>query len=1215
MRVFLSYSHKDIDVAQRVEEGLKAEGFDVYRDASRITEMTHWTRELAKELSERDVLILLWSDAAAESRWVRSEWMTARALEQGIIVCLLDPAEQLKRESSLPGDLGQYQYIQLGRGDSGDPRPGIGRIAGLLREPERIPRKWTYAAPPKNFFVPFPINPNFVGRKDLMLELYLLFLGNLGPVGINQAAVAFGMGGIGKTQLAAEFCWRYSFAFPDGVLWINGARSLISEFSDAAYRLGISVDRPEAHDATQRLLAKLQGHVSRHPQLLLVLDNLANPADVNNEVVPGFRPSGLGCSLLVTTRRQDLPVGMCPVRVDVLSPAESMALLSKALPPASEAEKTSAAAICERLGHLPLAVEMVASFVSGQRGAVGYGRYLRHLQDRIATLDSTAASRPLMTHDAALFAVFEQQYESVQNHDARLLFQIAGQMDEAELVPRRRLELLSAVSDDGTELVPRFSAALNELFARSLVEELKHGQVRLHPLVWEYARSLLPGSKAIELRSACADRFSLAIPATVVLEREYVLRGRDVDGLLDDLGLAYLWATRGDTRSAVSTMLLPLDRERHNLRGGNWRAPRLSFFQQVAYRASRAGLDRVVRDASCFDEVVFLPVHLRTADDPALVRTFKGHADQVTAVAFSPDSRYALSGSWDGTLRLWDVRTGRGVRAFSGHKGEVRAVAFSPDGQRALSGASDRKLMLWDVLTGEVMRTFRGHSDRVTSVAFSPDGQHVLSGSEDRKLILWDVASGEVLRVFRGHANWVESVAFSPEGRHVLSGSQDETLTLWNVETGEAARTFNSHSGIVNAVALSPDGGYALSGSWNRALTLWEVESGETVRTFEGHADIVNAVAFSPDGRHALSGSDDKSLLLWDVTTGKAVRGFKGHSSGVTAAAFSKDGRYALSGSRDTTLMLWDMTAEEHVPSSRGHARAVAAVSFSPDGMCALSGSRDKTLMLWDVLAGKAVRTFEGHTYWVGSVSFSPDGRHAASGGDDQNVILWDVLNGRATRVLKGHRDAVTTVEFSSHGRVVLSGSRDKTLMLWDVATGEVVRLFEGHTHVVTAASFSRDGRYVLSGSWDRTLRLWDVATGSQLGSFQGHSDRVGTLAFSPDGRHVLSGSWDKTLKLWDVATGAVVRTFTGHTDRVRAVAFSPDGCYALSGSADGTLVLWEVGTGDVLMRLSTSAVVCSLDWRGHKAVLGLQSGEVEFFKVRLPRNPDASGTPRVENG
>ena len=242
--------------------------------------------------------------------------------------------------------------------------------------------------------------------------------------------------------------------------------------------------------------------------------------------------------------------------------------------------------------------------------------------------------------------------------------------------------------------------------------------------------------------------------------------------------------------------------------------------------------------------VVWLAYAVRTPGTPVgqplndlSIRTFAGHTSFVVSVAFAPDGRTALSGSWDTTLKLWDTgsgsgagsATGRELITFTGHTEPVGLVAFAPDGRTALSGGGsimrgkDFSLRLWDVAAGREFRTLTGHTDTVNSVVFSPDGRTALSGSWDNTLKLWDVATGREVRTFTGHTSSVLSVAFAPDGRTALSGSSDKTLKLWDVATGRALRTFTGHTSSVLSVAFAPDGRSALSGSEDRTLKLWDL--------------------------------------------------------------------------------------------------------------------------------------------------------------------------------------------------------------------------------------------------------------------------------------------------------------------------------------------------------------------------------------------------------
>jgi WD40 repeat protein len=277
------------------------------------------------------------------------------------------------------------------------------------------------------------------------------------------------------------------------------------------------------------------------------------------------------------------------------------------------------------------------------------------------------------------------------------------------------------------------------------------------------------------------------------------------------------------------------------------------------------GLGIVWLRPSGIDITKLIPIQPINYTKISLAQTLSGHSNYVLSVAFSPDGKVLASGSYDKTIELWEVATGRKITSLTGHSNYVLSVAFSPDGRVLASGSFDKTIKLWEVATGREINSLSGHSNVVFYVAFSPDGKVLASGSGDKTIKLWEVATGREINTLSGNSFSVYSVAFSPDGKVLASGSSDKTIKLWEVATGREINTLSGYSDTVSSVAFSPDGQVLASGSYDKTIKLWEVKTGRETHTLTGHSDLVMSVAFSPDGKVLASGSQDKTIKLWVV--------------------------------------------------------------------------------------------------------------------------------------------------------------------------------------------------------------------------------------------------------------------------------------------------------------------------------------------------------------
>jgi WD40 repeat protein len=453
-----------------------------------------------------------------------------------------------------------------------------------------------------------------------------------------------------------------------------------------------------------------------------------------------------------------------------------------------------------------------------------------------------------------------------------------------------------------------------------------------------------------------------------------------------------------------------------------------------------------------------------------------GHTGPVWAVAAFPDGRI-VTGSEDGTARVWNVDSGRELLPPLQHEGGVVSVSASPDGRRILTGGGN--VRLWDAVNGRELFNTGFTGLNIVSGTFAPDGKRMVTGGAGG-VKFWDTANGR------------------------------EILTLVGVDPG-------------NCVAVSPDGQRLATACLDGTAKLWDTDSGPNTVTLKGHTGQIMCLAVTPDGQRIVSAGEDGTARLWDAVNGRELRTLKAHSSAVRDVAVSPDAKWIVSGGDDGTAKLWDAASGLELQTLKVDTKVVRSVAVSPDGKRILTGGEDGKGRLWDAASGQELLTLKGHFGRVFCVAMTPDGRRLITGSHDNTVKFWDVVSGQEIRTFEGHSDGILCVAVVPERQRLVTGSIRGMGAVWDMATGRQLLSLQGHTGLIRAAAVTPDGQRIVTGGADGTAKLWDAVSGQELLTLKGHTGPVCFVAVTPDGQRIITGSEDGTVKFWEAVTPAQI--------------------------------------------------------------------------------------------
>ncbi|KAH9479380.1 U4/U6 small nuclear ribonucleoprotein Prp4 [Psilocybe cubensis] len=333
-----------------------------------------------------------------------------------------------------------------------------------------------------------------------------------------------------------------------------------------------------------------------------------------------------------------------------------------------------------------------------------------------------------------------------------------------------------------------------------------------------------------------------------------------------------------------------------------------------------------------------------------------GDERPISQVRFAPNNQILATGSWSGTVKLWNVPSCTPIRSLRGHSDRVGGVAWHPqatlsqgeDLVNLVSGGGEGSVNLWSLNSDSPISVLKGHQGRVCRVAFHPSGDYVASASFDTTWRLWDVNSSKELLLQEGHSKEVYSIEFQCDGSLVGSGGLDAIGRVWDLRTGRTAMVLDGHIQPIFSMAFSPTGYQVATGAGDDTIRIWDMRAIKSIYTIPAHVSNVSDVKFfhSNDLHFKRPTPPDISMNGTDESEAKTDVPEKEYATLEEEWRY-RSGLFFASSGYDGFVKLWSADDWQLLKRLTTDAGKVMSVDISSDGNMLVSGTYNRNFQLF----------------------------------------------------------------------------------------------------------------------------------------------------------------------------------------------------------------------------------------------------------------------------
>ena len=601
------------------------------------------------------------------------------------------------------------------------------------------------------------------------------------------------------------------------------------------------------------------------------------------------------------------------------------------------------------------------------------------------------------------------------------------------------------------------------------------------------------------------------------------------------------------------------------------------------------------------------------------VKTFRCE-DDVTNLDISTDGKYLVSGDMsNNNINIWDISTGKKFR-FLGVENSCNGypVLFCNNDEYILTGSGNGTIRLWDIESEkgkkwiefwdaksqkfqwkeidscELLREYKAGSDAsiipdVSSMVLTPDGNFVVAGyryngqveadssmqdvtSGDMNTIkIWNINSGEEISAFNGGHGWIEALGMTPDGKYIVSGDwQQDSVRVWEFKTGKQVAAY--HTGGTSAIDISAGGRYALSGGC-MGFRLIELATGKEIRNINKGIDgWVRSIKFSPDGKYALVGDNTSKPMLWDLESGLLVNAFGGYTNQLETVKISKNGNVMLTADDyNDAVSIWDYQNGTLLKTiARDSGSIMSSATISSDGKLMATGGwngRTSNAIIWDIASSIPVMRLELEENNSTHTTFL----HIT---DDNKYLIWamqpyivisDLQSGKEIKKIYDDSINPESIFIDPNGKYLFAPSYKGGTKLFSLPDGEFIRFLSEGNNITCI--MGEDNLYEFKSVRDEYDESENFLTKYNLATLNEKTRRINEIYFNfgieynPD-YLFFCFNFARDIVKYDINKNKIVATFTGHTKSIVNLDRTPDGKFLCSGSEDGTTRFWDPRTG-----------------------------------------------------